>query len=617
MAVTGVIDLVTEWVRRQPDACAVRDPMTGESLSYQELWERAGWVAGMLVGCGIGPSNLVAVDLPRSVDLVVAFLGVVRAGAAYIPLDVKAPTGRINAILEESGARVLICAPGAEKRRWTRPEPGVRVVPVPRTRPDAVVVPRPAAETAAGEDPVYVTYTSGSTGRPKGVVIPHRAVHRLVVPPTNYCTIEPGDRVANTCNPAFDVTTCEIWSTLTLGGTIVPFPLVTDVSLDDWVALVRNEGIVTMFLATSWFHTVAWERPDAFGSLRDLVVGGEQLDLSAVNRVLAAGPPRRLVNGYGPTEATAFATFFECTADSLAGLDRVPIGHPLQKTTAYVLDDDLRPVASGQTGELCLGGPGVALGYLNRPELTEERFVTRPESGERVYRTGDLVRELPSGALEMLGRKDRQIKLRGFRIELEEIERFAVATGLVDAAFVEKVREGTAASLVGFLLPTQPRTEDDLPAALTAKLAERLPDYMIPSRWLVLDTFPIGGNGKADRKQMLALLDDDRGDARHRDAATDDTDDPILHAVRGIWQELLGVTDLLGTDNFIDRGGNSILAVQVASRIQQRLVVRLEPADILLADSLTDLATQVRGTAQPIAVAVRIRCHRDPGRTVE
>jgi amino acid adenylation domain-containing protein len=585
-ATTGAADLVARWVRARPGALAVRDPATGEALTYRELWDRSGELAGELAARGIRPGDLVAVDLPRSADLVVAFLGVVRACAAYIPLDINAPAGRLEAIFEESGARVVVSAAGQGSGRWALPPDGMQVVPVPGGTP-AAAAPEPPPGSAAGEDRIYVTYTSGSTGRPKGVEIPHRAVHRLVVAP-NYCTIEPGDRVANTCNPAFDVTTCEIWSTLCSGAAIVPFPLITDVTLEDWADLIRAERIDTMFLTTSLFHMVARERPAAFASMRDLVVGGEQLDLAAVRRVLAAGPPRRLVNGYGPTEATAFATYFECTNGSLAGADRVPIGYPLQQTTAHVLADDLRPVPAGEPGELCLGGPGVALGYLNRPQLTAERFVTETSTGERVYRTGDLVRMLPTGALEMLGRKDRQVKLRGFRIELEEIERVAVATGLADAAFVEKRGDGVAAELVGFVLPgpAAAGAAADLPAALGQRMGERLPAYMLPSRWLVLPSLPVGSNGKADRAQMLALL-------TPAPSGGPVLADPVLAAVREILHEIIGVADAAPAANFIDLGGNSILAVQVASRLHQRLGVQVEPADVLLADSLAEMAGQL------------------------
>ncbi|MFE7356926.1 amino acid adenylation domain-containing protein [Streptomyces sp. NPDC057543] len=584
---SGVPALVERWVRRRPAELAVHDPVTGARLTYTQLWQRSGRLAAALVGRGVQPGDLVAVDLPRSADLVVAFLGIARAGAAYLPLDLQAPPERVAELLAESGA---VAAVTGERTRVPASTPVLRA-----DGGDDAGRP-PVLVTRSDEDPLYVTYTSGSTGRPKGVAVPHRAVERLVEG-AEYCPIEPGDPVASTCNPAFDVTTCEIWSTLCAGGTVVPLPTVTDLALDEWVALVRDQGIAVMFLTTSLFHTVAWELPGAFSSLETLVVGGEQLDLAAVRRVLSAGGPRRLVNGYGPTEATAFATWFLCAEESLAGRERIPIGRPLQRTTAYVLDDELRQVPVGEPGELCLGGPGVALGYLHREELTAERFVTAPSTGERLYRTGDLARLLPDGELEMLGRRDRQVKLRGFRIELEEVERAAVATGLVEAAFVEKTDDS---NLAGCVLPDASAdvARADLPGALSARLAERLPNYMIPARWLVLDELPIGSTGKADRARMLELLtrqpEPDGAPPQAEDLRT-----PTERTLAAMWSELLEVPVTSRDASFWDLGGHSLRGVTLIARIRERLGVRLRLRDLFRVPVLADLAARIDAEAEP------------------
>jgi amino acid adenylation domain-containing protein len=575
----GVAGLVEAHVLARPEGLAVCEPLGGARLTFAELWERAGWLAAELALAGVARGDLVAIDRRRSADLVVAMLGIVRAGAAYLPLDAQAPADRVTGILAESGVRAVVCGDEGSRVRVA----GVRPVPVPRRRPAGSV---PDVH-AAGEEPIYVTYTSGSTGRPKGVVIPHRAVVRLVVAP-NYCPIRPGDRVANTCNPAFDVTTSEIWGALAAGATVVPFPDLTAMDLADWLDLLRSEDITTMFLTTSLFHSVVWDRPAAFASLRDLVVGGEQLDLAAVRRTLAAGPPSRLVNGYGPTEGTSFATYFECTEESVRDVDRVPIGYALQQTGLSVLDEVLRPVAPGETGELCLSGPGVATGYLNRPELTAEKFVVEPSGGERVYRTGDLVRRLPSGALEMLGRRDRQVKLRGFRIELEEIERAIAGTGLVDAAFVEMVGDGATAMLASCVLP--PRSAVDLATLadrLAAKLRESLPEYMVPSRWIVLEELPVGATGKADRAAMAAML------AGPRTGEAPGWGDDSFAPVRTIVAEMLGVPAVSPVDNFVELGGNSILAIRIAHRVRAQLALPVQPADVLRAESMAHFAERV------------------------
>ncbi|MEV7282384.1 non-ribosomal peptide synthetase [Streptomyces sp. NPDC093111] len=625
MAAVGVHHVVARWVERAPDACAVREPAGGRALSYWELWQRSGWLAAELARRGVGRGDLVPVAQDRSVDLIVTFLGILRCGAAYLPLDALAPTGRLADIVGESGSRVIVRAPEgrAGAGRWSAlsswlPE-GVEPLDLPEHDP-FLPVPEPDGD---GDDAAYVNFTSGSTGRPKGVVVPHRAVLRLALNAL-FCTVEAGDRVASSANPAFDATTFEVWNALCGGAAVVVFPSVTELAMDEWTALIRAERIDAMFLTTSLFHTVARESADAFATVGTVVVGGEQLELGAVRRVLAAGPPGRLVNGYGPTETTTFAAYFDCTEASLSGLDRVPVGFALQETSLHLLDAELNEVAAGETGELCVGGPGVALGYLARPELTKERFVTLPSTGARIYRTGDTGRMLPSGAVELFGRTDRQVKLRGFRIELEEIERAVMAGGLADAVFVEKTGDGAAATLVGFVLPSPGAAAGpdraELPAALHRSLGETLPSYMLPSRWLVLDRVPFGSTGKADRAQLLRLLDSPAGAAGTAGAATPAGPTsppdgpaptasagpeseavpghaPALAALQDIWRDVLG-TDAVGpAANFIDLGGNSILAMQVTVRVRERLGVRIDAGAVLLTDSLDELAAHVASTS--------------------
>ncbi|HYQ69462.1 non-ribosomal peptide synthetase [Actinophytocola sp.] len=590
-APTSVHGLVARWVRRTPTACAVTESESGRSLTYEELWRHAGWLAAELAGA---PRRLVAAAASPSVDLAVALLGILRAGAAYVPLDPHAPADRLAAILHEAGDPPVVVAAGEPGDRWADRLAGHPVVRVPAGGGSAV-------DGEAGADsPAYVSFTSGSTGRPKGVVVPHRAVARLVLEP-NYCTISPGDRVANMANPAFDATTFELWSTLTAGGTVVVLPTPAELPVDEWIARIAGAAVDTMFLTTSMFHTIARERPGAFATLANLVVGGEQLDLAVSRRVLAGKPPGRLVNGYGPTETTTFAAAYECTEESLRGMAKVPIGYPLQRTELLVLDERLTPVTPGEVGELCVGGPGVALGYLGQPELTARRFVEW--AGRTIYRTGDLVRELPGGALEVVGRSDRQVKVRGFRIELEEIEHATAATGLVEAVFVEKVGEGPNAALVGFVLPAGAAgaaDHDGLAAVLRTRLAETLPGYMVPARWVPLDAVPLGPTGKADRTAMLAML------AAPAPPAAPDSTGPAeparqaeLAVVGQVVAEVLGVDGVAASDNFLDLGGNSILAVRIASRIGARLAVDVDPTELLLAETLAEFA----GTLASEAVA--------------
>ncbi|MET7669085.1 non-ribosomal peptide synthetase [Micromonospora luteifusca] len=575
-------DLVGTWVRRSPDATAVREAVTGREMTYRELWQAATRLATELTRHGVRRGDIVALAMERSAELIVGILAIARCGAAYLPLDVSNPADRNTALVTEAAVRLVVTAADGEPADWA--------LPADLTWLRATVAAAPTAsdqpaldEQAGGDDPLYVAYTSGSTGRPKGVVVPHRAVVGLV-DGAEYCPVAPGDRVVSLSNPAFDATTFEVWSTLTAGGTLVVLPAVTDMTLDDWVDLLRAEAITTMFLTTSLFHMVARERPAAFGTVRNLLVGGEQMQLAAARAVLAATPPRRLVNAYGPTETTTFAAYHEVTAANLVGVDRVPIGRALQHTTLRLLDDQQRPVAEGATGELCIGGPKVALGYLGQPELTAQRFVRLPD-GEVVYRSGDLARLTPDGGVELLGRYDRQVKLRGFRIELEEIERATMATGLADVAIVEKVGDGPQALLVGFVLPAA--ASAPTPSQLSAALVARVPRYMVPARWIVLEALPVGQTGKADRAALLALVADDG-------PGGDESGDPVLAGVTETWRDVLNLSTVTRTDTFLDLGGNSILAIQAASRLTERLGVEVEPHDVLLATSAADLVDRLR-----------------------
>ncbi|MFF3982886.1 non-ribosomal peptide synthetase [Streptomyces sp. NPDC001828] len=615
----GVHRLVAERVQDSPHACAVRVAGTGLELTYRQLWDRAGMTAAVLGGHGIGAGGLVAVDLNRGADLIVALLGIVRAGAAYLPLDGHAPADRVTAVLKDSGAQAVFVGRGVERR--ARPlDTGAATLVL--TIPEAAECPCATGAAAVGdgypdaqvdeESALCVGYTSGSTGLPKGVVVPHRAVRDLVTD-AGYGAVTATDRVAQLANPAFDAFTWEVWSALTAGAPLIVLPSVVEVDLERWTELLVSERVSTALLTTSLFHMVAREAPAALGSLRELLVGGEQLDLAATLRVLAAGGPQKLVNIYGPTETTVFATCFVCTEESLVGRARVPVGHPVRRARLFLLDEALRPVAPGEIAELCVGGPSVTSGYLNQPERTEQSYV-RFEDGAgfagTVYRTGDLVRLLPDGSYEVVGRADRQVKLRGFRIELEEVEQTALATGRTDAAFVEKFGESHNARLVGaFLLPPQAAAGSE-PASdpareLAEALAERLPGYMLPVRWLPLTEIPYGSTGKTDRSRVKQLLTDfaeSSADGRNAEPAepgacrVDGGDDPVTRRIVETWAELLGVpgATIEDADDFIGLGGNSILATQAAFRLTEQLGTPLDPTDVLLAPSLADLAGRLR-----------------------
>ncbi|MGW7072166.1 non-ribosomal peptide synthetase [Streptomyces sp. NPDC054855] len=578
----------------------MREALTGRELSREEVWREAGVVAARLAGRGIGTGDVVALDLNRSADLIVAALGVVRAGAAYLPVDGQAPTDRVATIVQDARVAAIIVGRGEGYRdRPLGADAGVPVLTIgdgddPYGALDAPDV------TVADDAPLCVGYTSGSTGVPKGVVVPHGAVHDLVADTAQPGAITSGDRVGQLANPAFDAFTWEIWGALTTGAPLIVLPTVVETDLERWAGLLVSERISTALLTTSLFHMVAREAPAALGSLRQLLVGGEQMDLAATERVLAAGGPELLLNIYGPTETTVFVTTFTCTPRTLAGRTRIPIGQPVRSVALHVLDEGMRPVAPGETGELCVGGPSVTSGYLHNPERTGRSYVTytaHDGATETIYRTGDRVRQLPDGQYEVVGRADRQVKLRGFRIELEEIEQAAVATGRIEAAFVEKHGEGHTARLVGAFL--RPAVSGEAAAGeLAAALAERLPAYMLPALWVPLAELPMGSTGKADRTRIKSVLAEAAEAGVTTPAAAEEpaATNPAGTVLAEVWAELLGLpgpSAVQATDDFIGLGGNSILATQAAFRIGERLGIRLDPTDVLLTPSFAELADQL------------------------
>ncbi|WP_203856109.1 amino acid adenylation domain-containing protein [Plantactinospora mayteni] len=502
-------------VRQRPEAVAVRDQQ-GRALSYAELWRRSGRLAAALNRRGIGRGDIVVIALDRSLELVEAVLGAARSGAAYVLLDPVSPPLRNAHIVADVRAAAIVET--AAPAPW-RPASDVPRIVLPLDGDDDPdgddAGSFDAADLAVGDDDLlYVAYTSGSTGRPKGVMASHRAVTHFVAD-TALVELTPSDTVASLASPASDATTFELWKPLASGSTIVVLPAIAELTVEDWAPLIERSGLSVMFVMPGLLELVAREQPAAFAGLDTLVFGGEALDPGTARRVCEAGKPRRLVLGYGPTETTVFATSFDCTAESIARRDRIPLGTALDGYDLAVLDPGLRAVPSGETGELCIGGRGVADGYLAQPHVSAERFVDHPEFG-RIYRSGDLVRRLPSGDLEFVGRLDRQVKIRGYRVELEEVERSVLASGLVISAAVERIESPAAAYLACYFVPLPGAAPENPAVALAAAVATRLPGYMIPARWIPLPQMPRNGIGKIDRAALRGLPSADRAAAEPR-----------------------------------------------------------------------------------------------------
>ncbi|WP_159074400.1 non-ribosomal peptide synthetase, partial [Streptomyces dioscori] len=575
---------------RTPDATAViwRD----EQLTYHQLNTRANRLARRLVEAGAGPERLVALALPRSAEQIVALLAVLKTGAGYLPVDPDHPVHRVRLMLDDARA-VCVVAP---QDTWPRELTDLPLIPVredgdaDRSGEDLTDVERLAPSRAA--HPAYVMYTSGSTGLPKGVVVTHADVVALA---GASCFATGAHRRVLAHSPsAFDASTYELWVPLLSGGSIVLAPADLDPGL--LRALTVRHQVTAMWLTAGLFQVFADEAPHCFAALREIWTGGAVVPAAAVRRVLAACPGLVVVDGYGPTETTTFATCHRLTAPVP---DRIPIGTPLSGVRVHVLDEWLRPVPAGTPGELHLSGAGLARGYLRRPAQTASRFVASPfgGAGERMYRTGDLVRLRTDGTLEFLGRGDDQVKIRGYRSEPGEVESVltehpAVATAVVSA----QGEQPDAVHLVAHVVAAPGRETADLPGTLRQFLRERLPDHLVPVAVLPIDRIPLTANGKIDHRALPAP------DFTRSVTGTGAARDPREELLCGLFAEVLGLPHVGVEDDFFDLGGHSLLAMRLVARVRAELDVELSVRSVFDAPSVAGLARSIQradGTVRP------------------
>nr|WCB70647.1 NRPS modules 10-13 [Corallococcus coralloides] len=532
------------------------------SLTYGELDRRSNQLARVLVERGVGRETFVGVCLERTPDLVVTLLAILKAGGAYVPLDSGLPSERLAFLLDDTQASVVVTSSALLDNLPVHPAQLV-ILDEDAAELDAAST-APLDVSVDPEQLAYVIYTSGSTGRPKGVAVPHRAILRLVRE-NLFLDVRPEDRVAQAASAAFDAATFEIWGALLAGARTVILSKEVALGGADFVQALRAERVSVLFLTTALFNQVAREQPSGFSSLRCVLFGGEAVEPRWVRAVLEAGGPERLLHVYGPTEVTTFSTFHPVT-DVPMDARTVPIGLPIGNTAAYVLDGNLRPVGLGMPGELWLGGDGVARAYLDRPALTAERFCPDPFSGvpgARMYRSGDLVRRREDGAIEFVGRVDHQVKIRGFRIELGEIESVLSEHAQVAQVAVVAWEERGERRLVAYVAARG--TEAPGTGALRRHLEERLPDYMVPARFVFLPELPLGRTGKVDR----AALPAPEGDRPELESEFEAPRDARETALASIWAAELGVDRVGIHDNFFALGGDSIRSIQIRARAKE------------------------------------------------
>ncbi|MFJ2559405.1 MULTISPECIES: amino acid adenylation domain-containing protein [unclassified Streptomyces] len=543
-----------------PDAVALSHG--ARRLTYAELTDRAATLARGLAARGVRPGDLVALLLPRGVAQVEAVLATLFAGAVYVPLDVAVPAERHRLILEDSQAVCLVTDGRRGVPGFTGP---VIALDELRDVPEGDL-----PETDPGS-PAYVIFTSGTTGRPKGVVITHRNVVRLVVNDKLPYTFGPGDVWTMFHSYAFDVSVWEMFGCFAHGGRLVVVGSDEAQDPQRLLALLRSENVTVLSQTPSAFaqltgvHTSGQDPLDA---LRYVIFAGEKLDPGSLAGFAARHPRTALVNMYGITEVTVHTTFREVTAQDI-GTGRSNIGEPLPTTTLFILGPDREPLPAGETGEIWVGGLGVAVGYLNRPELTAERFLPNPFGEGTLYRSGDLARRLPDGTVEYVGRADQQVKIRGYRIEPGEIENRLLEHPAVEGAVVlAEAGPGGEARLVAYLLPhgTPPTTASLRTASLRGHLAARLPAYMVPARFLTVAAFPLTVNGKTDTRRLR-----ETGTPLETGQDTDPPRTATARAVAEVWSDLLKVRDPGAGQSFFELGGHSLLAARTLRETAERL----------------------------------------------
>jgi amino acid adenylation domain-containing protein len=581
----GLHELFEEQAARTPQATAV---IAGErSVSYAEIEARANQLGRHLRRLGIEPDSLVAVAVPRSPEMVIALLGILKAGGAYLPLDPAWPRERLLTLAGEAGPRALVTL----EPLLDRFPGGLPAVCLDRDR-ETLAAERqtPPAGGATAGNLAYVLYTSGSTGKPKGVAVPHRGVVRLVRG-GGFARLDAGQVFLQLAPLSFDASTLEIWGALCNGGRLVLAPSEPP-SPAELGRLITRHGVTTLWLTAGLFHQMVDEEPASLRGLSQLLAGGDALSPSHVRRALAALPDGTLINGYGPTENTTF-TCCHVITDAAADAS-VPIGRPIGNTTVVLLDRAGRPVPVGVPGELYTGGDGLARGYLDRPDLTAERFVpsaltgAQEEAGARLYRTGDLARRRADGTLDFLGRIDRQVKIRGFRIEPGEIEAALLTHPGVQEALVEARDIAGNKALVAYVAGEEPPST----AELRSFLGERLPGFMVPAAWIFLPALPLTANGKVDRKALAALRPERSGAEAARAPRK-----PAEELLAGIFAEVLEVERVGLEDNFFALGGHSLLATRVVSRVRSVFGVELPVRALFEAPTVESLAADLEAAA--------------------
>ncbi|MDF1741860.1 MAG: amino acid adenylation domain-containing protein [Verrucomicrobiales bacterium] len=557
-------------------------------LSYGALKERTDRIAHSLHVAGVKSGDRVGMFLDQSPNRIASLLAILKLGASYVPLDSAYPAERISLMVADSGVSIVI----SEEALFARIE---ELVPVVLDVVEAVE--KGVAEKAPvhpadcrAESAAQVIYTSGSTGEPKGTVILHRGIVRLVRN-TNYCRFGPDESILQAASISFDASCFEIFGALLNGGKLV-LPPSGDLSLASIADAIQKHQVTTLWLTSGLFQLMVEEHVEAFSGVHQVLAGGDVVPVRHAELLRNAHPDIVLINGYGPTENSTFTLAHEVVADDLK-LNALPVGRPIANTSVWILDPEGYPLPPGVAGELCCGGDGLALKYLNRPELTAEKFILANPDGRgerRFYRSGDLCRYRPDGAIEFLGRIDNQVKIRGFRVEPAEIEATLAGDPFVGQCKVVALGEGAAGkSLVAYVSPMNGR--EPVAGEMKAYLESQLPNYMVPSAFVVMDELPLNVNGKIDTK-ALPRPGQLSSEGEVSEAVSVEPATEMERSIAAIWSDILKVPDVKRDHNFFALGGHSLLGMRFFSRVQKDLGLQLPLSVLIKSPVLSDLAVE-------------------------
>jgi len=581
-------ELVEAQVAETPNATAVEH--AGQKLTYRDLNERANQLAHFLRKRGIGLESRVGICLRRSLELPVALLGVLKAGAACVPLDPAYPKERLSYMLEDSETPLVLSQPGLLSEVTDFNSQIVNLGPDWKTFADES--PENVRSSVEPENLAYVIYTSGSTGKPRGVLLPHAGLVNHNVAASKLFGMTPADRMAQFASISFDIAIEEIFPTWISGGTLVVREEDASLAVGDFLRWVDQNRVTALDLPTAYWHELVRELAESAlnlpKSLRLVIVGGEKAQSGALATWRKiAGSRVRWVNTYGPTETSVIVTSYEPKEpEELPSV--LPIGRPIANTKIYILNRFLQPQPVGIFGDLYVSGSGLARGYLNRPEITAEKFIADPfssEPGSRMYKTGDLAKYLPSGDIEFAGRTDDQVKIRGYRVELEEIEAVLGAHNSVhEVVVIARENSSGEKSLVAYLVPSR----EQVPTAseLRTYLKQELPAYMVPAAVVLLEAMPKTPNGKVDKRALPAPKAVDYAATQEYVAPTNQLESKLA----SVWEIVLEKKPVGIRDNFFELGGHSLLAARLMHRIEQQMGQRLPLAALLQAPTIEQLA---------------------------